>query len=64
MARLNRIQEVLKKKKVTQQWLSNEARLTYASVNQYVNGKREPSLPTLRKIADALKVSMKDLVVD
>lgn len=59
---INRIKEVLKEKGISQQWLANEAKITYASINMYVNGKREPSLETLVSIAKALKVNPKDLI--
>ena len=60
--RLNRIKEVLDEKKLTQQWLANKAQVTYASINMYVNGKREPSLETLKCLSDALGVKVRDLI--
>lgn len=62
--RLNRIKEVLEEQNKTQQWLATKAEITYASINMYYNGKREPSLETLAKIAKKLKVSIKGLVAD
>lgn len=49
-----RIKEVLKEKGKTIQMLSDEVGITYANMNNIVNGKSTPSLPTLQKIADAL----------
>ena len=60
--RINKIKEVLEKKNISQQWLANKAEITYASINMYVNGKREPSLETLVKIAEALGVNPKELI--
>lgn len=60
--RLNRIAEVLKKSGKSQLWLSNETELTYRSISLYVNGKREPSLESLFKIAKALNVRAGDLI--
>jgi putative transcriptional regulator len=61
-ARINRIKEVLKEHGRSQYWLSESAKITYASVNMYCNGKREPSLETLEKVAKALKVDICDLI--
>lgn len=60
--KLNRIKEVLDKKKVTQQWLANESKIGFSSINMYYNGKREPSLETLFKIAKAMKVNPCELI--
>lgn len=60
--RLNRIQEVLKAKKLTQQDLANKAQIGFASINGYYHGKREPSLESLKTIAEALGVQGRDLI--
>lgn len=60
--KLNRIQEVLDEHEQSQHWLSQQAKITYASVNMYCKGKREPSLETLDKIAKALNVDICDLI--
>ena len=62
--RINRIKEVLAENDKSQHWLSEQAKITYASVNMYCMGKREPSLETLEKIAKALKVDICDLIND
>lgn len=63
--RLNRIKEVLEERDgMTQEGLSRAAEISFASVNMYVNGKREPSLDTLVKIARALEVSPRELIID
>lgn len=62
--RLNLIKEVLAEKGVTQERLARTAEIGFASVNLYVNGKREPSLDTLVKIARALNVSPRELIID
>lgn len=62
--KLNRIKEVLEEQEQSQYWLSQQAKITYSSVNMYCKGKREPSLETLEKIAKALKVDICDLIND
>lgn len=63
--RLNRIKEALaEKQNWTQEGLARAAEVSFASVNMYVNGKREPSLETLVKIAGALDVSPRELIIE
>ena len=64
--RLNRIKEVMAEKhpELTQEMLARQADISFASVNMYLNGKREPSLDTLVKIAGALDVSPRELIID
>ncbi len=56
-----RIKEVLKEKGMTIQYLSGEVGITYANMNNIVNGKTTPSLPTLQKIADSLQCPIVEL---
>lgn len=56
-----RIKEVLKEKGKTIQLLSDEVGITYANMNNIVNEKSTPSLPTLQKIAEALQVPIVEL---
>jgi len=60
--KLNKIKEVLDARKITQQVLANKAEIGFASINMYYNGKREPSLETLKTISEALGVPGKDLI--
>ncbi len=63
--RLNLIKEALAaKQNLTQEGLARAAEISFASVNMYVNGKREPSLETLVKIAGALELSPRELIID
>jgi putative transcriptional regulator len=59
---LHRLKEVLEKKGKSQYWLARETGITNNSINAYVNGKVEPSLTNLSKIAEALGVPGKDLI--
>lgn len=56
-----RIKEVLKEKGITIQLLSTEVGITYANMNNIVNGKSTPSLPTLQKVAEVLHVPITEL---
>ena len=60
--RLNRVKEVLQEKGRSQYWLRNETGITDASINGYVNGRIEPSLVNLFRMAEALGVNPKDLI--
>ncbi|HEX2987912.1 MAG TPA: helix-turn-helix transcriptional regulator [Chloroflexota bacterium] len=44
--------------------LAHHADLDFSYINQLENGKRNPSLETLYKIATALEVPVKDLISD
>lgn len=59
---LHRLKEVLEKKGKSQYWLAQETGITNNSINAYVNGKVEPSLTNLARIAEALNVPGKDLI--
>ncbi len=59
-----RIQETRRARGWTQEDLAHHAGLDFSYVNQLENGKRNPSLSTLHKIAAALGVLLKDLLPD
>jgi len=61
---MNRIKEVLKKKGITQTWLAKQTGKSYTTINEYARNKRQPSLDDLYHIAEILKVSVKDLLMD
>ena len=46
---------------LSQEKLAEMIKMDFTSVNELENGKRNPSLKTIHKIARALKVSVKDL---
>ena len=46
----------------TQKWLANESNITYGTLVHYLQGKRIPSISTLKKLADVLNVSISDLL--
>jgi transcriptional regulator with XRE-family HTH domain len=64
MSELNRIKEVLAKdkKKWTAYRLHKESGITYALISAYLKNQKQPTLETLKKIADAMEVKGKDLI--
>ncbi|GED04325.1 helix-turn-helix domain-containing protein [Bacillus atrophaeus] len=53
----DRLVELRKSKKLTQQGLANRLKITRSSLSQYEIGKRQPDYETLKKIADFFEVS-------
>jgi DNA-binding XRE family transcriptional regulator len=62
--KMNRIKEVLQEKELTQVWLAKELDKSFKMVNAYACNRKQPSLETLFRIPDLLRVSVKDLLVD
>ena len=54
-----RIKELLKAKRITQRTLAKKLDISVVGLNKMINGN--PTLGTLRKIAEALNVELKDL---
>lgn len=50
------------KNSLTQEELAHRAGLDYSYINQIENGRRNPSLDAISRIAKALEVSVQDLV--
>lgn len=46
---------------ISQQELSDKAKVSQPAISQYENGKRKPDLETARKIAKVLRVSLDDI---
>lgn len=60
---MNRIKEVLVERGKNQTWLAGQLGKSFNMVNSYARNRRQPSLDTLYKIADILKVDIKDLII-
>lgn len=60
--KLHRIKEVLEEKQRSGYWLAKETEISYNSINGYINGRIEPSLTNLFRIAEALKVNPRELI--
>ena len=58
-----RIKEVLDKHGNKQTWLAEQLGKNYNIVNSYARNIRQPSLEVLYKIADILKIDIKDLII-
>lgn len=56
------IKEVMSKRNVTSAWLSEKVGISKVAVSNIVTGKSSPSLDNLIKIADALNVSITELI--
>ena len=61
---MNRIKDVLKEKGISQTWLANQMDKSYNTINEYARNKRQPCLEDLYQIAEILKISVKDLLVE
>lgn len=59
---MNPIKQIRTAKKMTQQELSIKSEVPLSSIKQYETGKRNPKIEQLQKIADALEVSIDELL--
>ena len=59
---LNRIKVVLVEQKKTAKWLAEVIGKDPSKVSKWCTNTSQPSLDTLRKIADVLSVKLSDLV--
>lgn len=60
----NKIKEVRRNAGYTQKELADKSGLSIASIQGYEQGKYNPKLATVRKLAEALEVTISDLVED
>lgn len=60
---MNRIKEVLDERGIKQTWLADQLGKSFNMVNSYVQNRRQPSLELLYKIAEILKVDVKELII-
>tara|TARA_B100000378_G_C17852378_1_gene345590 strand:- start:187 stop:390 length:204 start_codon:yes stop_codon:yes gene_type:complete len=61
---MNRIKKVLEEKGIKQVWLSEKLGKSYNMVNSYAQNRRQPSIEDLYKIAELLKVNVRDLLTE
>ena len=57
-----RLAELLKRRRMTQKDLADEAGITASAVSRYVNGSREPHLSALIAICEALGTTPNELL--
>lgn len=62
MAKLNRIKVVLAERDLNNKWLAEKIGKDPATVSKWVTNKTQPSLEVLIAIANALEVTVQDLV--
>ena len=60
---LNRLKVVLVEKKRTAKWLAQELVKDAATISKWNSNTYQPSLETLRKIADLLEVDVRELLI-
>jgi putative transcriptional regulator len=60
---MNCIKEILKKQGRTQIWLARKIGRSYVVTSNYCNNKTQPSILILKRMADALEVDIRDLLV-
>lgn len=63
MEDINRIKMVLFEKKKTARWLASEMGVTPSTVSKWCTNSSQPDLATILKIADLLKVDIRELLV-
>lgn len=56
--------KIRKSKNMTQEKFAKEIGIGLASLQRYESGERSPTLDTLNKIADGLKIGLRDIVGD
>ncbi len=59
---LNRLKVVLVEQKKTGKWLADQLGKDPATISKWCTNSSQPSLGTLSKISDVLKVKLSDLV--
>ena len=63
MKQINRLKVVLVEQNKTGKWLAETLEKNEATVSRWCTNESQPSLETLVKIANALKVDVKDILV-
>lgn len=63
MKQINRLKVVLVEQNKTGKWLAETLEKNEATVSRWCTNEMQPSLETLIKIANALDVDVKDLLV-
>ena len=59
---LNRLKVVLVEQHKTAKWLADQMEKDPATISKWCTNKAQPSLETIKKIAEILQVKMSDLV--
>lgn len=59
---MNKMRELRKKKKMTMKELGKAVGVSESTISLYENGKHEPDLVTIKRIADILETSLDELL--
>ena len=59
-----RLKEILESRGLKQVWLSDQVGCSVVSVNNWCQNKNDPSLKTLKKIAEVLEIKVADLIIE
>ena len=62
--KLNKINDVLDSKGISQTWLAKQLGKSFSTVNCYARNKYQPDLETLLEMSKILEVDLKDLITD
>ncbi|MFD1628931.1 helix-turn-helix domain-containing protein [Pseudopedobacter beijingensis] len=62
MSRINRLEEVFKEKDVYNRDIAKYLNKSEGTISRWVNNHRQPSLEELNKIAEFLKVDIRELL--
>lgn len=60
---INRLKVILVEKKKTSKWLADELGVNPSTVSKWCTNSSQPDLATVLKIADLLKIDIKELVI-
>lgn len=63
MKKINRLKIVLVEQNKTGKWLAETLGKNEATISRWCTNEAQPSLETLVKIANALKIDVKDLLI-
>ena len=59
-----KIKKAMKNQKITQKELGKRIEVTENTIQNYVSNRREPNIETIYKIANALNISIEELIID
>jgi putative transcriptional regulator len=60
---MNRMKEILKTQGRSQTWLALQIGKSFVVTTNYCNNKAQPSIPVLQRVAFALSVDIRELLV-
>ena len=59
---MNKLEELLNERGITQTMLANELKISQSSISLWLNKKTLPRFKTMQKLADALDVDLQTIV--